>query len=94
MKTNYQMLKELEKQYKPEKFGWMNPKEQELVSSILELNNRDILNLRNLRDMVVMFYSLIMEKEQKVRGTNTNMDKMSAITYLIDSKIVELGGEV
>ena len=93
-KTNYQMLKELEKQYKPEKYGWMNAKEQELVSSILEIKYRDILDLRNLRDIVVMFYSLLTREQEKVRGTNINMDKMSAITYLIDSRIVELGGEV
>lgn len=93
-KTNYQMLKELEKQYKPEKYGWMNAKEQELVSSILEIKYRDILDLRNLRDIVVMFYSLLTREQEKVCVTNINMDKMSAITYLIDSRIVELGGEV
>ena len=46
----------------------------------------DILQLRNLRDYTVAH----MSRSEKME----DWDRMSAITYAIDLRIVELGGEV
>lgn len=86
MKTNHLMLKELREVYHPEQRGFVNQKECKLIKNTLCLDEMDILALRNLRDFTVasMSHSEAME----------DWDKMSAITYVIDTQIVELGGEV
>ena len=81
MKTNYQMLRELLEKYHPEQRGIMSRAE-----SVLHIDEMDILQLRNLRDFTVEF----MSRSEKME----DWDRMSAITYAIDSRIVELGGEV
>ena len=88
MKTNFQMLKELLQTYKPKQKGFINNDEANLVIETLHLKEMDILALRNLRDFTVAFFS------NQEKDTMENWDKMSAITYVIDSHIVELGGEV
>ena len=46
----------------------------------------DVLQLRNLRDFTVLY----MSKSEKME----DWDRMSAITYVIDMRISEMGGEV
>ena len=86
MKTNHLMLRELLGKYHPREKGFLSDKEYELVKTTLCLDKMDILALRNLRDFTVasMGHSDKME----------DWDRMSAITYVIDTQIVELGGEV
>lgn len=86
MTTNYLMLKELATKYHPKKAGMLSNKEYELIKSTLCLDKMNILALRNLRDFVVVSMSTSSSIE--------DWDKMSAITYVIDSHIVELGGDV
>ena len=86
MKTNYQMLKELLEKYHPEQRGIMSRVESTLIKETLHINEMDILQLRNLRDFTVEF----MSRSEKME----DWDRMSAITYVIDLRIVELGGEV
>lgn len=85
MNTNYQMLKELNKVYTPKRFGICSAEEVELIRNTLCLKEMDILQLRNLRDFTVAFM-----KGESIE----DMDKISAITYIIDRQIVDLGGEV
>lgn len=86
MKTNFQMLRELLEQYHPKQRGMFSGDEYRLVAETLHLNEMDILQLRNLRDFTVSYMSRSEDME--------NLDRMSAITYCIDSRIIELGGEV
>ena len=86
MKTNYQMLKELLEKYHPEQRGIMSRAENTLINETLHIDEMDILQLRNLRDFTVEH----MSRSKKME----DWDRMSAITYAIDLKIVELGGEV
>lgn len=88
MDTNFQMLKQLNKVYKPSQFGVCTTHEYELITKTLCLKEMDILQLRNLRDFTVMFYI------HKDKFDMEESDKMSAITYIIDSHIIDLGGEV
>ena len=85
MNTNFQMLRELLEVYHPEQRGIMSGKEAELIRKTLHIDEMDILQLRNLRDFTVAHM-----------GRSENMedwDCISAITYCIDSAIIELGGE-
>ena len=86
MKTNHLMLRDLLEVYHPESRRIVNAKEVALIRDTLCLEEMDILALRNLRDFTVasMGHSEAME----------DWDRMSAITYVIDTQIVELGGEV
>lgn len=86
MKTNFQMLKELLKVYHPEEKGIISCDESLLIAKTLCLQEMDMLALRNLRDFVVLFLSQHDNME--------NWDRMSAITYVIDMKIISKGGEV
>lgn len=86
MKTNFLMLRELLEQYTPAHRGIANRDEIQLIESKLCLKEMDILQLRNLRDFTVLHLG---RSEDLV-----DWDRMSAITYIIDSHIFELGGEV
>lgn len=88
--TNFQDIKSLLSMYTPKIRGVMSEFERFLISQTLHLDRRDILDLRNLRDFVVMF----LERSKEQEDIWDNMDKMSAITAVIDQKIWELGGEV
>lgn len=86
MQTNFQMLRELLKQYHPKTRGVISEKEYKLVAGTLHLAEMDILQLRNLRDFTVAHMGRSEDME--------DWDRMSAITYCIDSAIISLGGEV
>ena len=86
MKTNHLMLRELLGKYHPKEKGFLSDGEYELVKTTLCLDEMDILALRNLRDFTVAS----MGRSNKME----DWDRMSAITYVIDTQIVELGGEV
>lgn len=68
----------------------MTDGERVLIRQALHLDRRDILDLRNLRDFVIVFF----DKDREKAEFWENMDKMSAITAMIDQKIWELGGEI
>jgi hypothetical protein len=80
------MLRELLEKYHPEQRGMLTGNEYQLVVDTLHINEMDILQLRNLRDFTVAH----MGRSEKME----DWDRMSAITYCIDLRIVELGGEV
>ena len=73
-------------QYHPAEFGIMSANENALITKILHISEMDILQLRNLRDFTVMYLDRDANRE--------DWDRMSAITYCIDARIFELGGEV
>lgn len=87
MDTNFQMLRELLKGYHPEQNGIMSWSEHQLIHDTLHVGEMDILQLRNLRDFVVLYLGRCDESRE-------DWDRMSAITHVIDSRISYLGGEV
>ena len=87
MNTNFQMLRELLEKYHPQERGWVSAEESKLIEEILHLAEMDILALRNLRDFTVVFLG---HKEPSTE----DWDRMSAITYVIDTEISQKGGEV
>ena len=86
MNTNFQMLRELLNNYHPEQHGIMSWSEHQLIHDALHIGEMDIIQLRNLRDFVVLY----MGKSEDME----DWDRMSAITHVIDSRISYLGGEV
>ena len=89
METNFTMLRELAKVYRPAEFGIATSSEVALISSTLHIKEMDILQLRNLRDFTVAVFTDIMPGEPRVK-----LDAVSAITAVIDERIFSLGGEV
>ena len=86
MKTNFQMLRELLENYHPKTRGMLSGDEYKFVVDTLHLNAMDVLQLRNLRDFTVAHMGRSEDME--------DWDRMSAITYCIDSALVSLGAEV
>ena len=82
-KTNFQMLKELQKDFRPKEKGFLSEKEVSVIKETLCLEERDVLSLRNLRDFTVLLLS-----------NKGALDMMSGITHVIDLEIFNKGGEV
>ena len=93
MNTNFQMLRELLEQYHPQKRGFILDDAIELIENILHLKEMNILALRNLRDFTVLFLSREAKENEITENIIENLDKMSAITYVIDMEIIQKGGE-
>jgi len=85
MKTNFQMIMSLEEKYNAMNHtrGVVTMKEIYLINSELCLDEMDELQLRNLRDFVVLAIS----------GKDA-MNKISAYTSVIDNKLFNKGYEV
>lgn len=88
--TNFQNLRELLKSYIPKTFGIATVEEYSLIKSRLQLEVMEIIDLRNLRDFVVLFFS----RKNEDKLDMADMNRMSAITAVIDKEIIERGGEV
>lgn len=86
MNTNFQMLKDLLEKYHPETRGIVSLYEMDMIEKTLHLDEMNVLQLRNLRDFVVLHLGRSDEME--------DWDRMSAIATVIDMKISELGGEI
>lgn len=94
MKTNYQMLKELDG-FNPETSGVLTWEEIKHVRKVLCLKEMDKLALRNLRDFAVMYYDA---KVDSIKDTDVDEalrleDKMSGVVSVIDSIIWSIGEE-
>lgn len=89
-KTNYEMLMELEKEYSPKQRGIISMDEIYKVNEVLSLDKMNVIELRNMRDITVMWYGMKFDETDKMEY----MDKMSAVTAVIDNKILNKGGEV
>lgn len=94
MKSNYLLLLELEKVFTPQRRGIISQGEIELVKTGLCLESMNDLALQNLRDFVVMFYTIKVTEARESHGdVFALMDKMSAITAVIDNEKVGRGLE-
>lgn len=86
MNTNFQMLRDLLEKYHPQERGTATVEEVMCIRHTLHLIEMSILQLRNLRDFVVMYLGK--------SDTPEDWDRLSAITYAIDDEIIKKGGEV
>ena len=93
-KTDTQSINELEKAYGPEQLCTVSVEESDLIYKILELEQRNDIELQNIRDAAVMFYG------QKARFGNAAvptekyvmaMDAMSAVCAIIDREKLKRG---
>lgn len=55
-----------------------------LIKGSLQLEGMEIIDLRNLRDFVVLFFS----RKNEDKLDMADMDRMSAITAVIDKEII------
>lgn len=90
MDTNFMMVRKLDN-WTPENGRIITMPEIYHVNRTLCLDEMDELQLRNLRDFVVMYYGL---KDYDPREDLRHLDKMSAITSVIDNKLYNLKAEV
>lgn len=90
MKSNYQMLLSIKK-WKPKHFGFLLADEVKYLKDVFEIADRTDNELQNLRDFVVMYYSL---KFYTDKNKLSNNDVMSAICGVIDGEKMERGMEI
>ena len=90
MDTNFQMLRKLNYEWDSHKHrtGIVSMDEIYKINEILCLDDMDILQLRNLRDFIVLFFTRDQDADI------ATMDKVSAYVSVIDNKIWNKGGEV
>jgi hypothetical protein len=88
------MLRELLAVYHPRQRGFISEEEMKLVKETLHIAEMDILALRNLRDFTVIFLTQEAKENETTENIMENWDRMSAITYVIDTEISQKGGEV
>ncbi len=96
-KTNFQMMRELMDTYgkMEHRQGFCTPEEVTIIVDTLKLKERlDIINLRNLRDFVVLLMKDVIPNRNDVVRHDKLWDEMSTITHVIDCEIVNRGGEV
>ncbi|MGE4353515.1 MAG: hypothetical protein AB7D36_05475 [Oscillospiraceae bacterium] len=94
-KTNFQQIVELLKEFHPAHRGIIGMSEIRHVSKALNIEQRSILDLRNLRDFVVLYVRNCHNGEKaSYYKLSEYDDKMSAITAVIEDRIMLMGGEV
>lgn len=97
--TNFSNMKELLGKYEPAFRGFATDDEVKLITEALELESMSVLELRNLRDFSVLYFDRLKDGVKEGESGHSEetlvlMDKMSAVTAVIDANISRLGGEV
>ena len=95
-KPDFNQIKELHEVYTPETRGIVSNQEIQLITEKLELDQRNIIELRNIRNVAVMYYSRLSDssREKDIQKTMLLMDAMSAITTVIDGVLIKHGSEI
>ena len=94
MKTNIQMIKELDN-FMPKRRGIISISEEAIIRKTLCMSQMDERGLRNLRDIAVMYYSILIDENQKdLRKAINIADKMSAVAATIDRELFVRGCEI
>ena len=87
MKTDLELIRN-DKEWYPKRFGIISRDEVRHIEEAYEINGRNEVSLRNLRNTVVMYDSL------NEKSCIKDIDKVSAITAVIDYRLVAMGCEV
>ena len=85
MKSNYQMIMEI-KDWKPVRHYIISDGEVNHIKEVFCIEDRTDTELQNLRDFVVMYYGMEADRHHDHEEIFDIMDKMSAITYVIDNE--------
>lgn len=95
MKTNFQMIMDI-REYRPETRGCTSIKEITMLMNHFGLDKMSLLELQNLRDMVVLMYREWMQDERTkdIDHYFKLADAMQSITCVIDHFKMKVGGEV
>lgn len=91
MKSNYQMLLQLET-FKPKHRGFLIGEEVDYLRETFHIEERSNIELQNLRDFAVMYYSLKCDKESQKAWELS--DIMSGICGVIDDEKFKRGMEI
>ena len=94
MKTNFKMLRELEDEYSKLEHtrGVVTMKEIYLINNKLCLDEMDELQLRNLRDFIVLYFRS--NDDEPFDKYFEKIDKVSAFTSVIENKLFNMGCQV
>ena len=95
MKTNFQMIREI-KDYTPKSRFVTSQEEIEMLKEHFGLDKMSVLELCNLRDMVVMMFTNYLEESIEVdwEKHDKQMRGMQSITAVIDAFKYKAGAEV
>lgn len=88
-KTDYHAVLELKRVYIPSIRGIVTADEEELIRKVLEINDRNNIELQNVRDTVVMMYSRWAGSPKRADNISTIakvLDAMSAICCVVDQE--------
>lgn len=95
MKSNFQMVRTYEHNVKNK--GFCTKEEVNKIIEHFNIKNRQDIELQNLRDFIVMYYSNKTKELDIVKNYDEVMkigDAISAITYIIDTEKFNRGMEV
>lgn len=96
MRTNFKMIMEI-RDYRPETRGCTSIKEINKLMNHFGLDKMSLLELQNLRDMVVLMFREWMQDDRSKSDIDEMMSKsdaMQSITCVIDHFKMRAGGEV
>lgn len=94
MRTYYQMIQSL-RGYNPAKRGFTSDEEFLMIASHFGLSKMNLLELMNLRDMVVLAYDRWLDMAiDEFHEQRKLMDAMQSITGVIDTFKHKAGAEV
>ena len=83
--TDFVLIKRLISVFKPATWGIITLAEAEQVKECLQLDCRTVLQLRNLRNTVVMMCD---------ERSDVDCDWISAVTHVVDMELINRGAEV
>ena len=96
MKTNFQMIMDI-RDYRPETRGVTSIGEIKMLMNHFGLDKMSLLELQNLRDMVVLMFREWMQDDRskgEIDEMMSKSDAMQSITAVIDRFKMKAGGEV
>lgn len=94
MRTNFQMIMDI-RDYRPETRGFTSISEIKMLMNHFGLDKMSLLELQNLRDMVVLMFTHWMQDDRskgEIDEMMSKSDAMQSITAVIDNFKIKAGG--
>lgn len=88
------VLQELNKKYKPARRHIISNDEKNLIRDILHIKDLSIDDLHNLRDFIVLSFDPDFGSDEDIISMRDSIDKLSAITYVIDLELLDRGEQI
>ena len=92
-RTNVEMLRTIKDWYPKERYV-VSKEECWYIRNMLELDEMTIRDLRNMRDTIVLNFEIIIGDSIAPKDYTRELDRMSALTSIIDEKLFKLGAEI